>query len=110
MSGTTDLDSMAVVSATDLANASILVATDGTHDSDGAVRVGIALARRDCARADLFSVVEPLPLQDAVGIQTSDIDSLTLVAHESRDLRSRSKRSRARGGCDHCARSQNYAR
>jgi nucleotide-binding universal stress UspA family protein len=101
MLGTTDLESTAVVSATDLVTDSILVATDGSHDSDGAVRVGIALARRDGARADLFSVVEPLPPQDAIGIQASDIDSLTLVARESRDEALLAQRDRTHPGIRH---------
>jgi nucleotide-binding universal stress UspA family protein len=98
MLGTTDLESMAVVAAPDLANANILVATDGTHDSDGAVRVGIALARRDRARADLFSVVEPLPVPDADSFLAGDIECLTLIAHESRDAAMLAQRDRTHPG------------
>ena len=60
------------------------VATDGTHDSDGAVRVGHALAERDGVNADLFSVVEPPPFVDLDGTPVPDTDQLVAIAREAR--------------------------
>ena len=61
-----------------------IVATDGTLDSDGAVRVGIALARRDGLRANLLSVVEPPVLVDMNGAPIPDVDELVAIARELR--------------------------
>jgi nucleotide-binding universal stress UspA family protein len=76
----------------------ILVATDGTHDADGAVRVGHALALRDNVTADVFSVVEPPSLVDADGAPIPDIDQLVAIAHESRSAALLSQRDRTHPG------------
>jgi nucleotide-binding universal stress UspA family protein len=62
----------------------IVVATDATTDSDGAVRVGFALAKRDHVLADLFSVVEPLPLFDPEGAPIPYADQLLMIACDAR--------------------------
>ena len=62
----------------------LLIATDGTRDSDGAVRVGHALAERDGVGAALLSVVEPMVLYDTDGVATPDIDHLMSLTRESR--------------------------
>ena len=65
---------------------------------DGAVRVGIALARRDHTRAELFSVVEPLLHHDEDGVSIADIDSLTNVTQESRFAALLAQRDRTHPG------------
>ena len=82
---------------TDAPNAPVLVATDGLHDSDGCVRVGIALARRDGTRAELFSVVEPMVQFDEV-MAASDIDVLNTLTRESRDAALLAQRDRTHPG------------
>ena len=63
----------------------ILIATDGSRDSDGAVRVGLALARRDARPVTMLSVVEPLPVYELDAIAAVDVDQLTSVTFESRE-------------------------
>ena len=53
----------------------VVVATDGSQDSDGAVRVGLALSRRDNVPMTLLSVVEPLPVYDSDGITEGGVPS-----------------------------------
>jgi nucleotide-binding universal stress UspA family protein len=60
-----------------------MIATDGTRDSDGAVRVGLALARRDNVRADMLIVVDPLPITDLDGVPRPDTESLLHITRES---------------------------
>jgi nucleotide-binding universal stress UspA family protein len=73
----------------------ILVASDGTHDADGAVRVGLALARRDNIQADLFSVVEPLTLFTPDGVPLpADTDDLVDITRESREAALLAQRDR----------------
>lgn len=62
----------------------LVIATDGTMESDGAVRVGLALAHRDGVSADMISVVEPIPAVAADGVALPDIDYLMGIACESR--------------------------
>lgn len=63
----------------------LLVATDGTTDADGAVRVGRALSQRDGAVAELVSIVEPFPLPGvAEGVPLPDPNALTALMRESR--------------------------
>lgn len=79
-------------------NGGIVVATDGTHDSDGSVRVGLALARRDEVPVDLLSVVEPLVVYSADGIAASDVDRLTSISRESLEAALRAQRDRTHPG------------
>ena len=77
----------------------ILVATDGTRDADGAVRVGLALARRDKIRTDLFSVVEPLTLFTPDGLPVpADADQLVDITRESRQAELLTQRDRTHPG------------
>ena len=71
----------------------LVVATDGTTDSDGAVRVGIALAQRDHANVQLVSFVEPLP-HDAGGILATDTVALSHVLREARGSELTAQRNR----------------
>jgi len=64
----------------------IIVATDGSRDSDGSVRVGLALARRDARPVTLLSVVEPLPVYEIDAIAAVDVEQLTSVARESLEV------------------------
>jgi nucleotide-binding universal stress UspA family protein len=81
------------------ATGGIVVATDGTCDSDGAVRVGLALGRRDGVRVDLISVVEPLApfAHDGIPIP-EDIDQLTAITRESREAALLAQRDRTHPG------------
>ena len=76
----------------------ITIATDGTHDSDGAVRVGHALALRDGVSADLFSVVEPPPFVDLDGTPIPDVDQLVAIAREARGTMLLAQRDRTHPG------------
>ena len=77
----------------------ILIATDGTHDADGAVRVGLALARRDNVRADLFSVVEPLMRFTPDGLPVpGDADHLVEITRESCEAALLTQRDRTHPG------------
>jgi nucleotide-binding universal stress UspA family protein len=93
------VDAVPALTALDLKspNAPLLVATDGEHDSDGSVRVGVALARRDGTRAELFSVVEPIIRFADDGI-AADAESLTSLTLESRDAALRAQRDRTHPG------------
>jgi nucleotide-binding universal stress UspA family protein len=82
---------------TDTPNAPVLVATDGLHDSDGSVRVGLALARRDGTEVELLSVVEPLVQFDEM-VAPTDIDLLTSVMSESRSAALLAQRDRTHPG------------
>ena len=76
----------------------LVVATDGTPDSDGAVRVGLALARRDGLIADVFSVVEAPPPLDIDGTPVPDLDQLVSIAREERGTRLLAQRDRTHPG------------
>jgi nucleotide-binding universal stress UspA family protein len=66
------------------ARRSIIIATDGTTQSDGAVRVGRALAQRDGFSADLLSVVEPMPVFPTEAGIMPDVTHLNDLAREGR--------------------------
>ena len=76
----------------------VIVATDGSQDSDGAVRVGVALSRRDNVPMTLLSVVEPLPVYDADGITAFEVDRLTSITRESREAALRAQHDRTHPG------------
>jgi nucleotide-binding universal stress UspA family protein len=77
----------------------LLIATDGTRDADGAVRVGRALALRDGAAAELVSVVEPFPLHaGAEGTPLPDVHQLTTLMAESRAAALLEQRDRTHPG------------
>ena len=76
----------------------IVVATDATTDADGAVRVGYALAKRDGVYADLFSVVEPLPLFAPDGTPIPDAEQLVMIATDARGTALLAQRDRTHPG------------
>ena len=77
---------------------SLVVATDGTRDSDGAVRVGLALARRDAVKADVFSVVEAPPFVDLDGTPVPDLEQLVEIAVDERGTMLLAQRDRTHPG------------
>lgn len=76
----------------------IVVATDATHESDGAVRVGLALARRDGVNADIFSVVEAPSIVDLDGAPVSDLEQLVEIAVDERGVMLLAQRDRTHPG------------
>jgi nucleotide-binding universal stress UspA family protein len=76
----------------------LVVATDGTRDSDGAVRVGLALARRDGVKADVFSVVEAPPFVALDGTPVPDLERLVEIAVEERGITLLAQRDRTHPG------------
>ena len=79
-------------------SAGLVVATDGTRDSDGAVRVGLALARRDGMKADVFSVVEAPSIVDLHGAPVSDLELLVEIAVDERGAMLLTQRDRTHPG------------
>ena len=78
--------------------ASIIIATDGSLDSDGAVRVGRALAQRDGVAAELLSVVELFSILDHEGGPLPDIEHLTMLVREARAAELLAQRDRTHPG------------
>ena len=83
---------------TSVPNGGFIVATDGSHDADGSVRVGLALAQRDGVSVELLSVVEPLPLYDTDAIAIPDADKLMRITRESREAALHAQRDRTHPG------------
>ena len=77
---------------------SLVVATDGTRDSDGAVRVGLALARRDGVKAELFSVVEAPSIVELDGTPVPDLEQLVEIAVDERGAMLLAQRDRTHPG------------
>jgi nucleotide-binding universal stress UspA family protein len=76
----------------------LVVATDGTRDSDGAVRVGVALARRDGVKADVFSVVEAPSIVELDGTPVPDLEQLVEIAVDERGAMLLAQRDRTHPG------------
>lgn len=76
----------------------LVVATDATPESDGAVRVGLALARRDGVNADVFSVVEAPSIVDLDGAPISDLEQLVEIAVDERGAMLLAQRDRTHPG------------
>src|SRR5262245_3597081 len=76
----------------------LVIATDATPESDGAVRVGLALARRDGVKADVFSVVEAPTVVDLDGSPLSDLEQLVEIAVEERGTMLLAQRDRTHPG------------
>ena len=76
----------------------LVIATDGRRDSDGAVRVGVALARRDNLNAELYSVIEPLQVTDPEGALKLDLDQLSNISREARETELLAQRDRTHPG------------
>lgn len=94
MSRTIEIELVASISAGEPLGGAIAVATDGTHDSDGAVRLGIALARRDGVAVALLSVVEPMPFDDHEGSTGADTERAIRLAIEEREGELAAQRAR----------------
>lgn len=78
--------------------APIMIATDGTRDADGAVRVGRALAERGGLPHQLFSVVEPFTVLDHEIGPLPDIEHLTTLVREARQTDLLTQRDRTHPG------------
>jgi len=98
MSRRVEVELFASISEESPLGGAIVVATDGTHDSDGAVRVGTELGRRDGVCAALISVVEPLVFAEHDGSAPADTDRLTRVAIEAREGELAAQRKRTHPG------------
>lgn len=98
MSRTIEIELDASISAARPLGGAIAVATDGTHDSDGAVRIGAALARRDNVGATFLSVVEPMTFAEDEGSTPADADRLTRLAIEGREGELAAQRARTFAG------------
>ena len=95
MSRTVEIELFASISTgSPLRGGAIVVATDGTHDSDGAVRVGVALAARDRVDAAFLSVVEPPVFADDYIGTPADAERLTRLAIEGREGELAAQRAR----------------
>ena len=94
MSRTIEIELFASISTGSPLGGEIAVATDGTHDSDGAVRLGVALARRDRVGAAFLSVVEPMAFAEHDGSTPEDAERLTRLAIEAREGELSAQRSR----------------
>ena len=95
---THDLTSRAAAQPRPSTLRTIVVATDATPESDGAVRVGHALALRDSVYADLISIVEPLPLFDQDGAPLPDAEHLLNIACDGRGTALLAQRDRTHPG------------
>ena len=98
MSRTIEIELDASVSVGQPLGGAIAVATDGTHDSDGAVRIGAALARRDNVAAAFLSVVDPMTFAEDEGSTPADADRLTRLAIEGREGELAAQRARTLAG------------
>lgn len=94
MSRTIEIELFASISTGSPLGGAIAVATDGTHDSDGAVRLGVALARRDRIDAAFVSVVEPMAFAEHDGSTPADTERLTRLAIEGREGELAAQRAR----------------
>jgi nucleotide-binding universal stress UspA family protein len=98
MTRTHDTPASAAVQPLTARSSNIVVATDATTDADGAVRVGFALAKRDGVYADVFSVVEPLPLFEPDGSPSPDAEQLVIIATDARRTALLAQRDRTHPG------------
>jgi nucleotide-binding universal stress UspA family protein len=98
MSRTVEVELFASIRPQGPLGGTVVVATDGTHDADGAVRVGLALAHRDGVSASLLSVVEPLRFADDEGTSATDTERLTRLAIEAREGELGAQRARTHPG------------
>ena len=94
MSRTIEIELVASTLADEPLGGAIAVATDGTHDADGAVRLGVELARRDGVAVALLSVVEPMPFADLEGSTAADSERLIRLAIEEREGELTAQRAR----------------
>ena len=93
MSRTIEVELFASISATSNLTGTIVVATDGTHDADGAMRVGTEIGRRDRCNVAVISVVEPPTFADHDG-SLADTERITRLAIEAREGQLAAQRQR----------------
>jgi nucleotide-binding universal stress UspA family protein len=98
MSRTLEVELVASISSASPLGGAIVVATDGTHDADGAVRVGLAIGRRDGVNAALLSVVEPFAFMEPDVGSPAEAERLTRLAIEAREGELAAQRSRTHPG------------
>lgn len=98
MSRTIEVELFASISSASPLGGAIVVATDGTHDADGAVRVGMAIGRRDGVNAALLSVVEPFAFLEPDGGSPTEAERLTRLAIDARQGELTAQRSRTHPG------------
>ena len=99
MSRNIEVELVAAISTENPLGGAIIVASDGTHDSDGAVRVGMALGRRDHVNAALMSVVEPIRFtEEHDGSTPADTERMTRLAIEAREGELAAQRQRTHPG------------
>jgi nucleotide-binding universal stress UspA family protein len=98
MSRTLEVELVASISTIDPLGGAIVVATDGTHDADGAVRVGLAIGRRDSVNAALLSVVEPFAFMETETGSPGEAERLTRLAIEAREGELTAQRNRTHPG------------
>ena len=98
MSRTIEVELFASISSASPLGGAIVVATDGTHDADGAVRVGMAIGRRDGVNAALLSVVEPFAFLEPDAGSPTEAERLTRLAIDARQGELTAQRSRTHPG------------
>jgi nucleotide-binding universal stress UspA family protein len=98
MSRTLEVELVASISSVSPLGGEIVVATDGTHDADGAVRVGLAVGRRDDVNAALLSVVEPFVFMEPEVGSPTEAERLTRLAIEAREGELAAQRTRTHPG------------
>ena len=98
MSRTIEVELFASISSASPLGGAIVVATDGTHDADGAVRVGLAIGRRDGVNAALLSVVEPFAFLEPDAGSPTEAERLTRLAIDAREGELTAQRSRTHPG------------
>lgn len=74
----------------------IVVATDGTHNSDAAVRMAVALSRHRAVDLQLISVVELLDFADYEGSSPADLTRACCMAIALREGELTAQRQRTR--------------
>ena len=92
MSRTIEVELFASISTTSNLTGTIVVATDGTHDADGAVRVGTEIGRREQFDVAVISVVEPPTFADDGSL--ADTERMTRLAIEAREGQLAAQRQR----------------
>ena len=96
MYATNDVDGLLSIHDGPPLRSTIVVATDGTHDSDEAVRIGVELSRHHGVDVQLISVVELSDFAEYEGSTQADIARATRLAIVSREGELTAQRQRAR--------------
>ena len=91
-----DVDPLASLAAGPPLGGAIVIATDATHNADGAVRVGIELGRRHGVDTLIVSVIEPTDFVEYEGCSLADTERATRAAVASREGELAAQRCRSR--------------